>query len=68
MSDNLELDQYEDIMARLEEIIKRLEAGQTPLGESLRLYQEAKILSTKADALLVRAESAIEDQTAADGE
>ena len=60
MTEDGELDQYEGIMARLEEIVKRLEAGQAPLGESLRLYQEAKGLSIKADALLSRAESAIQ--------
>ena len=60
MAEELELDQYEGIMARLEEIVKRLEAGQAPLGESLRLYEEAKTLSVKADALLSRAESAIQ--------
>lgn len=59
MSDEPSLDQYEEVMARLEEIVKRLEAGQTPLGESLRLYQEAKALSVAADQLLARAEAAI---------
>ncbi len=59
MTDELSLDQYEGIMARLEEIVKRLEAGQAPLGESLRLYQEAKALSAKADELLNRAQSAV---------
>lgn len=61
VTDELNLDQYEGIMARLEEIIKRLEAGQAPLGESLRLYQEAKALSVKADQLLNRAQSAMAD-------
>lgn len=61
MSEVLSLDQYEGIMARLEDIVKRLEAGQTPLGESLRLYQEAKALSVQADALLSRAQLIIED-------
>lgn len=59
MSEELDLDQYEGIMTRLEEIVKLLEAGRAPLGQSLRLYQEAKILSQKANQLLARAESAI---------
>ncbi len=68
MTEDPELDRYEEIMARLEEIVKRLEAGQAPLGESLRLYQEAKALSVKADALLSRAESAIQISSFVDGE
>jgi exodeoxyribonuclease VII small subunit len=63
MSDELELDQYEVIMARLEDIVKRLEAGRAPLGESLRLYQEAKALSEKANQLLLRAEAVIAPQS-----
>ncbi|PSR24158.1 MAG: exodeoxyribonuclease VII small subunit [Sulfobacillus acidophilus] len=59
MNDGLELDQYETIMARLEDIVKRLEAGRAPLGESLRLYQEAKELSEQANQLLGRAEAMI---------
>jgi exodeoxyribonuclease VII small subunit len=66
MNDEPSLDQYEEVMARLEEIVKRLEAGQTPLGESLRLYQEAKALSVTADKLLARAEAAIDSKDASD--
>lgn len=62
---NDELDQYEVIMARLEDIVKRLEAGRAPLGESLRLYQEAKKLSEQANQLLQRAESMIRPDLAA---
>lgn len=65
MNDELELDQYEVIMARLEDIVKRLEAGRAPLGESLRLYQEAKKLSEQANQLLQRAESMIRPDLAA---
>lgn len=66
MSEGLTLDQYEEVMARLEDIVKRLEAGQAPLGESLRLYQEAKALSLQADTLLNRAEAAINPESAMD--
>ncbi|MCY0899495.1 MAG: exodeoxyribonuclease VII small subunit [Firmicutes bacterium] len=57
MTEDAELDQYEAIMARLEEIVKLLETGRAPLGESLRLYQEGKRLSERANQLLLRAES-----------
>ncbi|NMP21148.1 exodeoxyribonuclease VII small subunit [Sulfobacillus harzensis] len=57
MNEERDLDQYESIMARLEEIVKLLETGRAPLGESLRLYQEAKSLSQRANQLLERAES-----------
>lgn len=59
--DELSLDNYEQIIERLEQIVKLLEAGQTPLGESLRLYDEAKRLSQYADTLIARAESALGD-------
>lgn len=55
-----DLDQYESIVQRLEEIIHVLEAGRAPLGESLRLYQEAQALSVKANQLLERAEGTLE--------
>lgn len=60
MNDEQDLDQYEQIMARLEEIVKLLETGRAPLGESLRLYQEAKTLSERANGLLERAEALIQ--------
>ncbi|MCL5115826.1 MAG: exodeoxyribonuclease VII small subunit [Firmicutes bacterium] len=63
MSEELDLDQYEGIMARLEEIVKLLETGRAPLGESLRLYQEAKGLSLRANQLLARAEALMGDET-----
>lgn len=56
MTEDRDLDQYETIMTRLEEIVRLLETGRAPLGESLRLYQEAKSLSERANRLLIRAE------------
>lgn len=60
MNEDQDLDQYETLMARLEEIVKMLETGRAPLGESLRLYQEAKALSQRANKLLERAEALME--------
>lgn len=50
---------YEDILARLEGIIRRLESGDATLAESLALYQEAVSLSGKADRLLRHAEDVL---------
>ncbi|MCY0877704.1 MAG: exodeoxyribonuclease VII small subunit [Firmicutes bacterium] len=61
MNDEADLDQYEAIMARLEEIVKLLETGRAPLGESLRLYQEGKRLSERANQLLLRAETLLSE-------
>ncbi len=66
MSEDAGLEQYEAIMARLEEIVKLLEAGRAPLGESLALYQEAQSLSRRADQLLRRAEQAVEQPASAE--
>lgn len=59
MAEEQDLDQYESIMSRLEDIVKLLETGRAPLGESLRLYQEAKALSVRANQLLERAEGVL---------
>ncbi len=66
MSEDAGLEQYEAIMARLEEIVKLLEAGRAPLGESLALYQEAQSLSRRADELLRRAELAVDQPASAE--
>lgn len=63
--EELTLDRYETIMARLEDIVKLLEAGRAPLGESLRLYQEAKRLSAIANQLLNLAQTALEEDPGA---
>ena len=51
---------YEEVMARLETIVRQLEGGHVTLAESLALYQEAQKLSRTADRLLTRAESLLE--------
>lgn len=66
MNEDQELDQYEAVMTRLEEIVKLLETGRAPLGESLRLYQEARSLSESANRLLSRAEAVINEVRSGD--
>ncbi len=51
---------YEEVMARLETIVRQLEGGQVSLAESLALYREAEQLSRTADGLLSQAERLLE--------
>lgn len=54
--DKVKLDDinFEDALKRLEEIVRSLEGGQSPLDESLSLYEEAvhlvKLCNSKLDA------------------
>ena len=45
---------YEEMVARLEEIVALLESGDLSLEESVRIYREALTLSEKCSALLDR--------------
>ena len=51
--EKLENINIEDALKRLEEIVRSLESGQSPLDESLSLYEEAvylvKLCNTKLD-------------------
>ena len=48
---------YEEVMTRLETIVRQLESGHASLAESLALYQESQQLSRTADRLLTQAEA-----------
>ncbi|MCY0881529.1 MAG: exodeoxyribonuclease VII small subunit [Firmicutes bacterium] len=61
MGDEQPIENYEQIVARLEEIVRLLEAGQAPLADSLNLYQEAQKLSSQANQLLERAETMVQE-------
>lgn len=43
---------YEEMIARLEEIVSALEIGDLSLEESVRIYREALTLSEKCSSLL----------------
>ena len=47
---------FEESMTRLDEIVKALEAGDVPLEESMRLFEEGTKLAAKCAALLDTAE------------
>ena len=59
---------FEDALAQLEEIVGKLEKGQVPLEESIRIYERGEALRRHCDALLKEAEAKIEKITVgADG-
>jgi exodeoxyribonuclease VII small subunit len=51
---------FEDALARLEEIVDRLEAGNLPLEESLKAFEEGVALARRCAKYLEDAERRIE--------
>ena len=51
---------YEEALRRLEDIVKRLEGGNLPLDESLRLFEEGTRLGKVCQRRLTEAELRIE--------
>lgn len=59
---------FEEAMARLDEIVTRLEKGDAPLEESLKLFEEGTKLMKQCSGLLDKAEQKVQQLTAgADG-
>ncbi len=59
---------FEQAMARLEEIVIKLERGDAPMEDSLALFEEGTALMKKCSTLLDRAEQKVVKLTAqADG-
>jgi exodeoxyribonuclease VII small subunit len=52
---------FEDALARLEELVERLEEGDVPLEESLGAYKEGTVLVKQCLARLARAETVIKE-------
>ena len=50
---------FEQSMARLEEIVSRLEGGEAPLDESLKLFEEGAKLMGQCTAMLDKAEQKV---------
>ena len=50
---------FEENMTRLEQIVRTLEKGDTPLEESLKLFQEGTALVASCGKLLDEAELAV---------
>jgi exodeoxyribonuclease VII small subunit len=51
---------FEDALARLENIVSRLESGQAPLEESITLYEEGARLKAHCEARLKAAQLRVE--------
>ena len=59
---------FEEAMSRLDEIVTRLVKGDTPLEESLKLFEEGTKLMKQCSGLLDKAEQKVQQLTAgADG-
>ena len=56
---NIEEMTYEEVEARLTEIVEKLEKGESPLDEMLKLYEEGTALLRRANALLSDAETRV---------
>ena len=50
---------FEDALSRLEEIVRHLEKGDMPLGDSLALYEEGTGLITACSKMLDEAEQKV---------
>ena len=50
---------FEESMARLEEIVSRLEKGEVPLDESIALFEEGTKLAAECGKKLDQAEQAV---------
>lgn len=51
---------FEAALRRLEEIVRKLEAGDTPLDEAIRLYAEGEGLKQQCERRLADAQARIE--------
>ncbi|HEV3156211.1 MAG TPA: exodeoxyribonuclease VII small subunit [Candidatus Baltobacteraceae bacterium] len=60
-------DSFEKSLARLEEIVQRLERPDVSLDESVRLYEEGKRLSKLCEELLEQAQKRIDRVNGANG-
>jgi exodeoxyribonuclease VII small subunit len=56
MSDTTAVDTYEQLYTQLQEVVARLEQGELPLDETLRLYEQGVRLAASCQRLLDGAE------------
>jgi exodeoxyribonuclease VII small subunit len=59
---------FEESLRRLEAIVGRLEAGELPLEETLRLFEEGQVLVRGCGGLLERAEQRVKELVEGTGE
>ncbi len=61
MPDETPVATYESLFAQLQDIVTRLETGELPLAESLRLYEHGVQLAAQCQQLLDTAELRIQE-------
>ena len=54
---------FEDAMARLQEIVEKLESGEEPLESSMKLFEEGAKLSAQCYKMLEKAEQKVTELT-----
>lgn len=54
---------FEKALAELELIVQKLEGGNVPLEDSIRIYERGEALKKRCDALLAEAEARVEKIT-----
>lgn len=59
---------FEDAMARLQEIVEKLENGEESLENSMKLFEEGATLASQCYEILDQAEQKITEITAGDPE
>lgn len=59
---------FEEAMARLQEIVEKLENGEESLENSMKLFEEGATLASQCYEILDQAEQKITEMTAGDSE
>ena len=54
---------FEKALAELETIVQKLESGNVPLEDSIKIYERGEALKKRCDALLAEAEARVEKIT-----
>lgn len=67
MKEYIEKLSFEDAIKRLEEVVDMLEGGETPLEQTINLYQEGVLLARHCDLKLTQVEQKIEILLEEDG-
>lgn len=60
------VESYEQLYARLQEVVARLEAGELPLEETLQLYEQGVRIAAECQRLLDAAELRVRQLSAVD--
>lgn len=60
---DIEAMSFEEAMAALEDVVTRLDSGNVPLDESIRLYENGAKLKARCEALLRAAQEKVEQIT-----